>query len=162
MPRRFDVVTRRIRIATSRAAGDPTGGEVQGRNLLQRSVGPLAPLGHCDRSCAPAKRSGEAMSSHVVERLAFAGMSEAEARKKAELFAKIERQLAAKSGSVMRWFVPGRIEVLGKHTDYAGGRSLLCAAERGFCVAAVPRKDNVVRITDTIRRQSFEFTISPE
>jgi len=29
-------------------------------------------------------------------------------------------------------FVPGRIEVLGKHTDYAGGRSLVCATERGF------------------------------
>ena len=35
------------------------------------------------------------------------------------------------------FFVPGRIEVLGKHTDYGGGRSLLCAAEQGFCVVAV-------------------------
>ena len=34
------------------------------------------------------------------------------------------------------WFVPGRIEVLGKHTDYGGGRSLICAAERGFSVVA--------------------------
>ncbi len=29
------------------------------------------------------------------------------------------------------WFVPGRIEFLGKHTDYAGGRSLLCAVAQG-------------------------------
>lgn len=29
------------------------------------------------------------------------------------------------------WFSPGRIEVLGKHTDYAGGRSLLAALDRG-------------------------------
>lgn len=29
------------------------------------------------------------------------------------------------------WFVPGRIEVLGKHTDYAGGRTLVCAVDRG-------------------------------
>ena len=29
------------------------------------------------------------------------------------------------------WFVPGRIEVLGKHTDYAGGRSLICATNLG-------------------------------
>ena len=28
------------------------------------------------------------------------------------------------------YVVPGRIEVLGKHTDYAGGRSLLAAVER--------------------------------
>ena len=30
------------------------------------------------------------------------------------------------------FFVPGRIECLGKHTDYAGGRSLICAVELGF------------------------------
>ena len=37
-------------------------------------------------------------------------------------------------GGPLRWFVPGRIEVFGKHTDYAGGRSLLCCVERGFHV----------------------------
>jgi len=50
-----------------------------------------------------------------------------------------ERPLAA-------FFVPGRIELFGKHTDYAGGRSLLAALERGFRVAAVPREDNLVRV----------------
>lgn len=34
------------------------------------------------------------------------------------------------------WFVPGRIEVLGKHTDYAGGRSLLAATDLGVTVIA--------------------------
>lgn len=29
-------------------------------------------------------------------------------------------------------FVPGRIEILGKHTDYAGGRSIVCAIDRGL------------------------------
>lgn len=29
------------------------------------------------------------------------------------------------------WFAPGRIEVLGKHTDYAGGNVLICAVDRG-------------------------------
>jgi galactokinase len=103
------------------------------------------------------------MSSSVAERLVAAGMSEAEAHKKGELFAKLEEQMASDSGGdLMRWFVPGRIEVLGKHTDYAGGRSLLCTAERGFCVVATPRTDSQVRITDTIRRQSFEFTLSSD
>ena len=37
------------------------------------------------------------------------------------------------------FFVPGRIEVLGKHTDYAGGSSLVVAAEQGFCLVAAPR-----------------------
>ncbi|TRY19998.1 galactokinase [Tessaracoccus rhinocerotis] len=31
-------------------------------------------------------------------------------------------------------FVPGRLEVLGKHTDYAGGRSLLAAVDRGITI----------------------------
>jgi galactokinase len=87
-------------------------------------------------------------------------MSASAAAEKAQIFATLEKQSAAASRP-MRWFVPGRIEVLGKHTDYAGGRSLLCTAERGFCVAAVPRDDALVRITDAAREQSFEFTISP-
>lgn len=36
----------------------------------------------------------------------------------------------------MTWFVPGRIEVFGKHTDYAGGRSLLVAANQGVTASA--------------------------
>ncbi len=99
----------------------------------------------------------------VGESLFNAGLSEPEARSKARLFDMVEQQLSQTAGSeVMRWFVPGRIEVLGKHTDYGGGRSLLCAAERGFCVAALPRSDSVVRITDLIRRQTLEFTMSPD
>lgn len=47
-----------------------------------------------------------------------------------------------------RLFVPGRIEILGKHTDYAGGRSLTCAAERGFAVVWTPRNEPRLRIVD--------------
>ena len=47
-----------------------------------------------------------------------------------------------------RVFVPGRIEILGKHTDYAGGRTITCAAERGFAVAYAPRDDARLRIAD--------------
>jgi galactokinase len=47
-----------------------------------------------------------------------------------------------------RIFVPGRIEILGKHTDYAGGRTITCAAERGFAVAYAPRTDARLRIVD--------------
>ena len=103
------------------------------------------------------------MSSYVVGNLTIAGMSGAEAETKAQLFATLKQQLTAgNSADIMRWFVPGRIEVLGKHTDYAGGRSLLCTAERGFCVAAVPRDDSLVRVNDVARHQGFEFTISPQ
>ncbi len=34
------------------------------------------------------------------------------------------------------WKVPGRIEVLGKHTDYAGGRVLVGAVDRGVTATA--------------------------
>lgn len=33
------------------------------------------------------------------------------------------------------WFAPGRVEILGKHTDYAGGRSLLMTLDRGVSVS---------------------------
>jgi galactokinase len=60
-----------------------------------------------------------------------------------------------------RLFVPGRIEVLGKHTDYAGGRSLTCAAERGFAVAYVPRDDARLRVMDGRAGRHVEFAIDP-
>ncbi|WP_454228220.1 galactokinase family protein [Propioniciclava flava] len=36
------------------------------------------------------------------------------------------------------WFSPGRIEVLGKHTDYAGGRCLVMALDRGVTASFTP------------------------
>jgi galactokinase len=53
------------------------------------------------------------------------------------------------------WFVPGRIEVLGKHTDYGGGRSLICTAERGFHVVSAPRTDGNVSLHDVGRNTSL-------
>lgn len=36
------------------------------------------------------------------------------------------------------YFSPGRIEVFGKHTDYAGGHVLLCAVDRGVTALVKP------------------------
>ena len=44
-----------------------------------------------------------------------------------------EPSLPARSRSAS---FPGRIEVFGRHTDYAGGRSLVCAIDNGFLFAA--------------------------
>ena len=49
------------------------------------------------------------------------------------------------------FWVPGRIEFLGKHTDYAGGRSLLCAVERGISIVVTGRPDRRLRIVDAAR-----------
>ncbi len=97
------------------------------------------------------------------ERLVAAGLSAEEAGKKAGLFeaaARRLKELGGDSGETALWFVPGRIEIFGKHTDYAGGRSLLCAVERGFCVVAKARADRVVRIADAVLdvEASFDFS----
>ena len=55
------------------------------------------------------------------------------------------------------FFVPGRIEVLGKHTDYAGGRSLVAATEQGIWSLVCPRPDSLVRVIDTGRQKTTEF-----
>ncbi len=78
------------------------------------------------------------------------GLSRGEAAGKAKVFAQLSQRLSktAAGPNAYCWFVPGRLEFLGKHTDYAGGRSLLAALEKGFCVAAAPRTDDVVRVFD--------------
>jgi galactokinase len=58
-------------------------------------------------------------------------------------------------------FVPGRIEVLGKHTDYAGGSTMTCAVERGLALVYSPRRDGVVRLGDTRMRNPVEFRVDP-
>jgi len=55
------------------------------------------------------------------------------------------------------WFVPGRIEIFGKHTDYAGGQSLVAAVPRGFAIVASHRDDGRVRLVDAQWRESIEL-----
>ncbi len=70
--------------------------------------------------------------------------------------------LEAKSRAPRRaWFVPGRIEVLGKHTDYAGGRSLLCAIDRGFRLVSAPRGDRIITMTDLGLRTETTLEMDP-
>lgn len=89
------------------------------------------------------------------------GMSEADARGRAALVARVADGFTARIGAepTWQWFVPGRIEVFGKHTDYAGGRSLFAAVPRGFAVAARARDDGRVHVVDV--RHGSEATIDP-
>ena len=59
----------------------------------------------------------------------------------------------------IRGLVPGRIEVLGKHVDYAGGRSIVCAVDRGIAFAATARDDPVVRVVDALRGETREVPL---
>ena len=47
----------------------------------------------------------------------------------------------------------------GKHTDYGGGRSLICAAERGFHVVSAPRADRRLSLTDLGRGISLVLDV---
>ncbi len=90
--------------------------------------------------------SGAALASRLVD----AGLSAAEHEAKTALFAQALAALGERASEASAWWVPGRIEFLGKHTDYAGGRSLLCATERGVAVVAVPRDDAMVVMRDAL------------
>lgn len=101
--------------------------------------------------------------------LMAAGMSGAEARLKADWFGETDRALEGEGfdlDGARRYWVPGRLEFLGKHTDYAGGRSLLCAIERGFCITAVPRRDCRFRIRDIrsgeVMRSALDESVGSE
>src|SRR5690348_4087089 len=100
----------------------------------------------------------------LPDRLVEAGLSAPAAARKVKLFQQAWHQLEhlRQNGRAepARYFIPGRIEVLGKHTDYAGGRSLLCTVEHGFCVVALPRSDSLVRIVDVAREQESQFPLS--
>lgn len=90
----------------------------------------------------------------LVDELIAAGLSATAAQTRAAMFARAEEALrAAGAERRHRLHVPGRIEVLGKHTDYAGGRSLLAAVERGFGVVSAPRADKVVRLIAVDREE---------
>ena len=69
------------------------------------------------------------------------------------------RRLGGAATTTCGYYVPGRIEFLGKHTDYAGGRSLLCAVERGIRLVGAPRTDAQVRIVDAGSGERVEFEL---
>jgi galactokinase len=99
------------------------------------------------------------VATHALdERLALAGLSDEEVGRKSRLFARASTALARRQ--TLRLWVPGRIEFLGKHTDYAGGRSLVCTVERGFAVVASPRDDRLVRITDAASGERVDTELS--
>jgi len=58
------------------------------------------------------------------------------------------------------WCVPGRIEVFGKHTDYAGGRSLVAAVPKGFVLVGAPREDGRVRLIDVRWGDTMEMAVA--
>ena len=102
----------------------------------------------------------------IADRLIESGVSPGEARNKGRCFAlalaNLNQFSAAATSDPYLLFVPGRIELLGKHTDYAGGQSVLATAERGFCITATARTDDCIRIVDAANKDSASFAFGPE
>jgi galactokinase len=86
------------------------------------------------------------LAGHLVS----VGLDEAERAAKAQLFQRtLDRwQRDIGSAPAAAWWVPGRLEVFGTHTDYAGGRSLVAPVPRGFVFLAASRLDRQIRAID--------------
>jgi len=61
-----------------------------------------------------------------------------------------------------RYRVPGRIELAGKHTDYAGGPSLTCATPFHMHATAQEIEEPMVRVHDQRSRSTAEIPLSAD
>jgi galactokinase len=97
--------------------------------------------------------NGESLARQLVQR----GLPAGEGPVKASLFDSTLRALRDLSGAPAdhAWWVPGRVEVFGKHTDYAGGRSLVAAVPRGFAFVARRRSDANLSVFDARTGESL-------
>jgi galactokinase len=79
-------------------------------------------------------------------------------------YRKLQEQFHPASGQeVYGYFVPGRIEVLGKHTDYVGGPTVVMAIDRGFFVLSTPNGTDRVNVTNIDpRHEPISFPFSRE
>jgi galactokinase len=102
--------------------------------------------------------TGASLAAALVE----GGMEPGELPSKQALFDLVLAAFRDLAGEDPRhaWWVPGRLEVFGTHTDYAGGRTLVGAVPRGLAVTARPRRDGAIQVVDarrgdrvTLRRQ---------
>lgn len=105
-------------------------------------------------------------SARAVDLLIAGGMREHVATETAPLFADCARAvltgLDGADADAHAFFVPGRVEVLGKHTDYAGGRSLVAAVERGLCIVASPIDEPIWRVQALDVGGRCAFSIDPD
>ncbi len=98
----------------------------------------------------------------TVAHIDAAGLRREAAASKRALLARARAALRAGDPPPAAFFVPGRIEVLGKHTDYAGGRSLLCAAEQGFCLVTAARSDRRVTVVNADTGDRADLALTPD
>ena len=54
-------------------------------------------------------------------------------------------ELFGKEGEIKTYFAPGRVNLIGEHTDYNGGHVFPCALTMGTYAVARKRNDNKLR-----------------
>jgi galactokinase len=99
-------------------------------------------------------------AASIAQALVDRGMSRGELVAKQSLYTGVIERHAMLRGAPpehVLW-VPGRLEVFGKHTDYAGGRTLVCPVPRGFAMVASARTDGRVRVSDAWRGEDAFVT----
>ena len=70
------------------------------------------------------------------------------------------RAFAERHGRDARCFrAPGRVNLIGEHTDYNGGFVLPMAIDRSTLVAAAAREDRLVNVHSLNREESFTFDL---
>jgi galactokinase len=102
--------------------------------------------------------------SEIARHFEALGMTPADAASRAALFTTLDGASAPILDGPAEWrrFTPGRIEIFGKHTDYAGGHSLLAAVPRGITLVARRRTDGIVRVGDIFDGQVIEVDPAAE
>jgi galactokinase len=60
------------------------------------------------------------------------------------------------------YVVPGRVELVGKHVDYAGGRSLTCATEQSIHARVEVLAEPLLRVRDATCREFVEAPLAPD
>jgi galactokinase len=77
-----------------------------------------------------------------------------------DAYAQLARSFAERYGRAPRGFrAPGRVNLIGEHTDYNGGFVLPMAIDRSTYVAAAAREDRRVFVHSLNREESFEFDL---
>ena len=76
----------------------------------------------------------------------------------------VGRAFRERYGRAARLFrAPGRVNLIGEHTDYNGGFVLPMAIERATFVAAAPRPDRTVRAYSASLEEELSFDLdAPE